>query len=296
MPQISKGDTFTNGQQVDAARLNQLVDSAQVLVGAITEQPSITSNTVALTDQLLINDGGVLKKATAGDILNSNLPISTSSITGGAGQDINITPAAGNKVDIGGAFEANSINSVGNATVGGNASVTGTLAVTGTSTLGSTTATSLTIDGKTPMTTQDNLTKTYVKVGVASGATGAGADNLVYQTPTLSSIPADETWIYEVLVQTTSGYVNGNTRADYGAVSLKVYNNATLLATINGSTSPYGGHTATHSYAKSFTSADNGAKLILKTYNWWGLNEEPRYSVRLTKVKTSSLSDNASCI
>lgn len=295
MPQISKGDTFTNGEQVTATRLNQLVDSSQVLVGAISEQVSIDANTVALTDQTIINDGGVLKKATIGDLLNSNLPITTSSVSGTNSSDIVITPPTGKKVDVAGAFEADSINSTGNTTVGGNASVTGTLNVTGVSTLGSASATSLTIGGKTPMTTQDNLTKCYVKYAAASGATGAGVENLIYQTPVLT-VPADETWIYEFWVKTTSGNVNGNTRPDWGSVSLRVYNNTTLLATLNGSTSPYGGHTATFTGIKTYTSADVNARLILKTYNWWGLNEEPIYHIRLTKVKTSTLSDSASCI
>jgi hypothetical protein len=295
MAQISKGDTFADSQQLTATRLNQLVDNAQLLVGAITDQPSITANTLEATDSTIVNDNGVLKEATIGDILNSNLPVSTSSVTGGAGVDIVITPASGQKVDIAGNAEVDDLTVTDDLTVGGDASVTGTLSVTGASTLGSASATSLTIDGKTPMTTQDNLTKSYVKVGVATSATGGGVENLVYQTPVLT-VPSDETWTYEVLVQTTSGNVNGQTRPDYASVQLRVYNNATLLATINGSTSPYGGHTATHAFAVAFTSADASPRLILKTFNTWGLNEQPRFMVRLTKVKTSTLSDASSCI
>lgn len=140
MAQISKGDTFVDGQQVTGARLNQLVDSSVLLVGAITDQPSITANTLQSTDSTIVNDAGVLKEATIGDFLNSNLPITassvtTSSITGGAGVDIVITPAAGQKMDVGGAFEANSLNVTGNSTIGGNETVTGNLLVTGTTTL-----------------------------------------------------------------------------------------------------------------------------------------------------------------
>ena len=137
--------------------------------------------------------------------------------------------------------------------------------------------------------------KVYVISGTATGATGAGVENMVYQTPVLT-VPSGETWTYQFWVQTTSGYVNGNTRADYASVSLKVYNNTTLITTLNGSTSPYGGHTATHTFSVAFTSADVSPKLILKTYNWWGLNEEPKYTIKLTKVKTSTLSDASSCI
>ena len=60
MAQFSKGDTFVDGQQVTGARLNQLVDSAVLLIGAITEQTTMAANDVSSTDGLLINDGGVL--------------------------------------------------------------------------------------------------------------------------------------------------------------------------------------------------------------------------------------------
>jgi hypothetical protein len=129
MAQILKGDTFTDGQQVTGARLNQLLDASQLLVGAITEQPSITANTLEATDSTIVNDAGTLKEATIGDILNSNLPISTSSITGGAGVDITVTPASGQKMDIGGALEANSITSTGDMTVAGSASFTANTAI-----------------------------------------------------------------------------------------------------------------------------------------------------------------------
>lgn len=134
MAQISKGDTFTNGEQVTGARLNQLVDSATILSGAITEQGAMTANTVAANDSVLLHDlsANALRKPTVGDLLNSNLPITSSSITGGAGGDVTITPAAGQKVDIAGALESDSSNVVGNETVGGNLSVEGGLTVAGT--------------------------------------------------------------------------------------------------------------------------------------------------------------------
>ncbi len=135
MAQISKGDTFTDGQQVTGARLNQLVDSSTLLVGAITDQPSITANTLEATDSTIVNDAGTLKEATIGDFLNSNLPITTSSITGGAGSDIVITPAAGQKVDVTGNAEVDDLTITDDLTVGGDAGVTGNLSVTGTSLL-----------------------------------------------------------------------------------------------------------------------------------------------------------------
>ena len=76
MAQIQKGDNFIDGQTVNALRLNQLVASATLLVGAIEEQTAMTPNTVQSVDEVLVNDGGtggVLRKATVGDLLNSNL-------------------------------------------------------------------------------------------------------------------------------------------------------------------------------------------------------------------------------
>lgn len=94
MTQISKGQTFADGQQVTGTRLNQLVDQSTLLVGAITEQPSITANTLQSTDSTIVNDGGVLKEATIGDILNSNLPIAPSSINNATELTINVTDGA----------------------------------------------------------------------------------------------------------------------------------------------------------------------------------------------------------
>lgn len=129
MAQISKGDTFTDGQQVTGARLNQLVDSSTLLIGAITEQGNLTPNTLEATDSTIVNDGGVLKEATIGDILNSNLPVTTSAVAGGAGVDLILTPAAGQKVDVAGAFEAESANVVNALTVGGVINGTGAIKI-----------------------------------------------------------------------------------------------------------------------------------------------------------------------
>jgi hypothetical protein len=92
MPQISKGETFADSQQLTAIRLNQLVDSAQLLVGAISDQPSITTNTLEATDTTIVNDGGTLKKATISDILNSGLEIKTSVVNANANSDIVVNP------------------------------------------------------------------------------------------------------------------------------------------------------------------------------------------------------------
>ena len=176
MAQISKGDTFTDGQQVTGARLNQLVDSSTLLVGAITDQPSITANTLEATDSTIVNDGGVLKEATIGDFLNSNLPITTSSITtsainGIAGADIAVAPAAGQKFDVNGAFESTTSNTTSNATIGG------TLTVTGATTLTGGVASGFTVNGlissASVPTTGNHLTnKTYVDGTSSQSANG----------------------------------------------------------------------------------------------------------------------------
>lgn len=135
MAQISKGDTFVDGQQVTGARLNQLVDSAVLLVGSISDQTAIAANGVAAGDELPINDSGVLKKTTAGDILNSGLSITTGSISGNTGADLVVTPSVGQKIDIAGNLEADDLNVTNDLTVGNDATVSGDLLVTGSSTL-----------------------------------------------------------------------------------------------------------------------------------------------------------------
>src|SRR4029077_9684602 len=59
--QLQKGFTYADGDVVNAAGLNALVDQATVLVGAITEQGTLVDATDA--DQVLINRGGALKRA-----------------------------------------------------------------------------------------------------------------------------------------------------------------------------------------------------------------------------------------
>lgn len=107
MTQISKGDTFTDGQQVTGARLNQLVDSSTLLAGAITDQTALTAATVAVDDGVLLSDtsASALRKATVGDLLGSSLPVVASSVTSpllicsatnaGANSDILVTPYDG---------------------------------------------------------------------------------------------------------------------------------------------------------------------------------------------------------
>lgn len=249
MAQISKGDTFTNGEQVTGARLNQLVDSSTLLVGAITEQPNITANSLEATDSTIVNDSGVLKEATIGDILNSNLPITTSSITGGAGVDITVTPAATKKFDVAGAFEADSINSVGNATIGGNETITGTLTVTGATTLTGGISGNTTINGNLTIGTGKTLTldsaptsnlhaatKAYVDSGAKSACKAwvkfAGATGTVSASYNVTSVTKGSTGSYTVNLTTAQPDANF-------AIISNCSNNGGLSGwvTINGQTS-----------------------------------------------------------
>lgn len=72
MAQLSKGTTYATNDQVTAANLNALVDSGTLLPGAITDQTAAAS--VAGADTLLVNQGGVLKKATITQVQTSIAP------------------------------------------------------------------------------------------------------------------------------------------------------------------------------------------------------------------------------
>ena len=72
MAQLSKGTTYATNDQVTAANLNALVDSGTLLPGAITDQTAVAS--VAGADTLLVNQGGVLKKATITQVQTSIAP------------------------------------------------------------------------------------------------------------------------------------------------------------------------------------------------------------------------------
>lgn len=128
MTQFNKGDTFADGQQVTGVRLNGLVDNATALPGLITDQTNLTANTVASGDSVLLHDlsAGALREATAGDLLNSNLPITTSSVTGASGVDIVVTPASTYALSV-----AGNLSSTGNLTVTGTSTLTGNVTVVG---------------------------------------------------------------------------------------------------------------------------------------------------------------------
>lgn len=92
MAQIQSPETYADGQQVTAARLNNQTNGAILLPGAVTDQTALASNTVAPGDQFILHDASAsaLKKATAGDVLGSGLPVTTNSITATSQQNIQV--------------------------------------------------------------------------------------------------------------------------------------------------------------------------------------------------------------
>lgn len=137
MAQIQSPETYVDGQQVTATRLNNQTNGAILLPGAVTDQTALVANTVASGDQVILHDASAsaIRKATAADLVGSGLPIVTGAITGSTGADLVITPAAGQKVDVAGNLEADDINVTDDLTVGDDATVSGDLLVTGASTL-----------------------------------------------------------------------------------------------------------------------------------------------------------------
>lgn len=105
MAQLSKGDTFVDGQQLTAARLNQLVDSATLTNGAVKDQTSMTAFTVSGSDTILISDVsengglGALRKATIADIIGSGISIKTNSINSDG--SLTIDAVGGTNINVG---------------------------------------------------------------------------------------------------------------------------------------------------------------------------------------------------
>jgi hypothetical protein len=107
MAQFQSPETYADGQQVTAARLNNQTNGAIALPGLITDQSNITANTVASGDSLLLYDlsATALREATVSDLLNSGIATSapTSAIdtltvdqvNGKTNKDIDINPNNG---------------------------------------------------------------------------------------------------------------------------------------------------------------------------------------------------------
>lgn len=87
MSQILRGTTYSTGDQVTSANLNALVDNAQLLAGAVTDQAALNA-VLPSSDQILIARSASLYKATPTTIIQSlagtQIP-SSSSNTGSIG-------------------------------------------------------------------------------------------------------------------------------------------------------------------------------------------------------------------
>ena len=126
MAQILKGTTYTSGGTVTDANLNNLVDNATLLAGAITDQNSVSS--LASGNQFLVDQSG-LKRITAGNLFASPQPIGST------------TPStvAATTLTTSGLATVGTLTSTGLATAG-SLSVGGTSAHTGAATFASTAA------------------------------------------------------------------------------------------------------------------------------------------------------------
>lgn len=82
MAQIQKGTTYSTGQQVTAANLNALADSAILLPGAITDQ--IAAASIASSDKFLVNQSGGLVQATAAQVIAPCVKLDGSAAMAGA--------------------------------------------------------------------------------------------------------------------------------------------------------------------------------------------------------------------
>lgn len=125
MAQIQSPETYADGQQVTAARLNNQTNGAILLPGAVTDQTAISGG-VASGDGLIVHDASTatLRKATAAELLGGGIPVVAASVTGVAGSDLTLAGAAGQNVEVS-----------GNLDVTGNEVITGGLTVTGNTTL-----------------------------------------------------------------------------------------------------------------------------------------------------------------
>jgi hypothetical protein len=104
MPQINKGETFEDGQQVDGQRLNDLIDNATIEPEIITTQNPMAGS-VANEDTLLLHDHSVseLRKVTVQELFSGNIQVTTDALTTNVvnaktGKDLVVTPNDGSLV------------------------------------------------------------------------------------------------------------------------------------------------------------------------------------------------------
>lgn len=262
MAQIQKGDTFNNGEQLTALRLNQLIDQAIVLPNIITDQLNLDTGTLAAEDAILIVDasetGSNLREAKALDFTSSNLPVVTSSITGQATQvsvtsgtnptvyyntsDITITP--NNSALVTGKAYNSADSSTVVVTSTGHGLQTGQLVQTSS-------ASTLTFNG------------TFRVIA-------ANADTFTYTIP-LSVLPTSGTFSCSngTLVTVTTAVAHGLTTGNSVAfvTSNSAFNITTSITVTNSTTFTYSLSTVYGTGSGSFSSADQQYTVVTTSTN-----------------------------
>jgi len=104
MSQLSKGTIYADGGEVTYSNLNALVDNATVLPGVISEQPAASS--VSTTDTMLVNQSGVLRKATVEQVKSSL------SLSDYLKADGSVSMATGQQLTLGSTAQIASLNAV----------------------------------------------------------------------------------------------------------------------------------------------------------------------------------------
>jgi hypothetical protein len=127
MAQIQSPETYVDGQQVTAARLNNQTNGAILLPGAVTDQTAIAGG-VASSDTLIVHDASAsaIRKATVTELLGGGVPVVATSVTGVAGSDLILAGAAGQNVEVSGNLDVtNGLTVVGNTTLDAGLNVNG---------------------------------------------------------------------------------------------------------------------------------------------------------------------------
>lgn len=253
MAQIQAGHNYTPtgaNSLVTASNLNQHVNNAQLVGGAVSEQP--LNSVTADTDLLLIGKAGNLFSQTKlqfTDTINSdtinvnNLSVDTAQIdsltlaTAVSGLTHPVLDLRGTNIVVGGAYPqmrfgysvwtgapptgSSYLDDVSFATRNFSIynpaySSTGraTLSVTGkvdiVNSAGVTTDAELSVDG--PIYSNGELVMTGASVAVKTGVCGVYGTTVLHKTQEFD-IPADETWVFTFLAHWTTGAI-GNTNPD----------------------------------------------------------------------------------
>jgi hypothetical protein len=222
MPKIKSPETFAPNQILAAADLQNHVDGSYPLPGFVTEQTAIAANGVASGDLVVISDvsdSDALKKATVSDILNSGVAITTSLINGSASADIVIDPVSGQKVDVAGPLNVDSLTVEGTTVLSGSLTTNGAMSSsTGTTTVSD----NLTVSGNITSNGTANFTGVFhvngatayvltevVEETIAKFTATNNAQAYVVHTTASFTKPSDEIWVYEVEANTMGGASSG---------------------------------------------------------------------------------------